>query len=153
MQIQEIIQSQYFAALEMLKHVIVQCPGALWDAPGYNDPCWKTSYHALYYAHLYLQDTEKDFSRWPQDQDPQSESPFTREQLLDYLAFVQKQVQERVPALNLEANSGFDWLPFNKLELQLYNIRHIQQHAGELYERLGSNIEIDWVSQTPDYLK
>ncbi|MEW6285814.1 MAG: hypothetical protein AB1509_06275 [Chloroflexota bacterium] len=24
----------------------------------------------------------------------------------------------------------------NKLELQIYNIRHIQQHTGELYERL-----------------
>jgi len=27
--------------------------------------------------------------------------------------------------------SGFDWLPFDKLELQFYNIRHIMQHTGE----------------------
>ena len=48
-------------------------------------------------------------------------------------------------------NLGFYWLPFNKLELQFYNIRHIQQHTGELYERLGTreNIELDWVSIQP----
>ena len=52
-----------------------------------------------------------------------------------------------VDALDLQAESGFDWLPFNKLELQFYNIRHIQQHTGELCERLGTvgDIEVDWV--------
>ena len=153
MLIQKAIQSQYFAALEMLKHVIVQCPGTLWDAPGHPEPCWKIGYHALYYAHLYLQDSEKDFNLWEHHHDPKSGEPFTQQQLLEYLAFVQKQVQDRVPALNLDAASGFDWLPFSKFELQLYNIRHIQQHAGELYERLNNNIEIDWVSRTPDYLE
>jgi hypothetical protein len=43
--------------------------------------------------------------------------------------------------------SGFYWLPMNKLELQIYNIRHIHAHAGELAERLSqrAGIEIDWV--------
>lgn len=52
-----------------------------------------------------------------------------------------------MPRLNLEAASGFEWLPFNKLELQIYSIRHIQQHAGELMERLGTraDAEIAWV--------
>ena len=67
--------------------------------------------------------------------------------MLEYLAFCQRQVVERVPQVNLEAASGFDWLPFSKLELQLYTIRHIQQHTGELMERLGTraDVEIDWV--------
>jgi hypothetical protein len=38
----------------------------------------------------------------------------------------QKQVVDRVPDTALEAESGFHWLPFDKLELQVYNIRHIQ---------------------------
>ncbi|MCL4826199.1 MAG: hypothetical protein KJZ95_02460 [Caldilinea sp.] len=44
--------------------------------------------------------------------------------------------------------SGFYWLPMNKLELQIYNIRHIHAHASELAERLSqrAGIEIDWVS-------
>jgi hypothetical protein len=67
---------------------------------------------------------------------------------LDYLAFCQQEVERRVPQLNLESESGFDWLPFGKLELQLYNIRHLQQHTGELMERLGAraDIRIDWVA-------
>jgi hypothetical protein len=35
------------------------------------------------------------------------------------------------------------------LELQIYSIRHIMQHAGELMERLGArtDVEIDWVGR------
>jgi hypothetical protein len=59
----------------------------------------------------------------------------------------QQQVDEKMRQLELDAESGFSWLPFSKLELQLYNIRHIQQHTGELMERLGTcaNIDIDWI--------
>ena len=69
--------------------------------------------------------------------------------MLDYLAFCRQQVADRVPRLNLEAESGFGWLPFGKLELQFYTIRHLQQHTGELMERIGTRagVEIDWVGQ------
>ena len=148
----KIIQSQYLAALEMLKQVIVKCPAALWNAPGDKDKVWRKAYHTLFYAHLYLQTTEKDFTPWEKHHDLDTGEPFTQAEVLEYLAFVQKQVIAQVQALNLEAESGFHWLPFGKLELQLYNIRHIQQHAGELYERLGTreNIELDWVSTQPN---
>lgn len=71
-----------------------------------------------------------------------------RTSVLEYLAFCQRQVAEQVPQLNLEAASGFDWLPFGKLELQFYTIRHIQQHTGELMERLNArtDVGIDWVA-------
>jgi hypothetical protein len=38
-----------------------------------------------------------------------------------------------------------------KLELQFYTIRHLQQHTGELCERLGTEagIEIGWVGMRP----
>lgn len=143
-----VIQSQYLASLGMLKQVIVSCPEALWDAPGKQDKFWRKSYHALFYAHLYLQRTEKDFTPWEKHHDPDGDVPFTKDEVLEYLSFVEKQVARCVPITDLEAESGFHWLPFYKLELQLYNIRHIQQHTGELYERLDAheNIELDWVS-------
>ena len=143
-----VIQSQYLAALGMLKQVIVQCPEALWYAPGNQDRFWRKSYHALFYAHLYLQNVEKDFVLWEKHHDPDGEEPFTKDEVLEYLSFVEKQVLDRVPTTDLDAESGFHWLPFNKLELQFYNIRHIQQHVGELYERLGTheNIELGWIS-------
>lgn len=34
MDTQNIIQSQYLAALAMFKQVIVKCPAAIWKAPG-----------------------------------------------------------------------------------------------------------------------
>jgi len=47
----------------------------------------------------------------------------------------------------MDSPSGFDWQPISKLELQIYNIRHLQQHTGELMERLGSraNLDMDWI--------
>jgi hypothetical protein len=147
----KIIQSQYLAALEMFKQVIVKCPAAMWNAPGDKARVWSTAYHTLYFVHLYLQDTEKDFTPWEKHHDPDTGVLFSREEVLEYLGFVQQQVRARVPLLDLEAASGFDWLHFDKLELQFYNIRHIQQHTGELYERLGTreNINLDWVGAQP----
>jgi hypothetical protein len=55
-----VIQSQYLASLGMLKQVIVNCPESLWDAPGNQDKFWRKSYHALFFAHLYVQRSEKD---------------------------------------------------------------------------------------------
>jgi hypothetical protein len=54
--------------------------------------------------------------------------------------------------MGLEAQSGFYWLPFGKLELQFYNVRHIQQHTGELCERLGAtgDIEVEWIGTNSD---
>ena len=146
MDTKQVIQSQYLAALAMLKEVIVKCPEALWNAPGNQEPCWKKSYHALFYVHLYLQNAEKDFVRWEKHHDPDNGVPFTKDEVLEYLSFVEQQVAERVSVIDLDADSGFHWYPVNKLELQFISIRHIQQHAGELSERLGTleNIELGW---------
>ncbi len=162
MDTKRVIQSQYHAALEMLKQAVTSCPESLWDAPEDKNRFWHVAYHALFYTHLYLQDTEKDFRPWENHRDeyqfigpvpwpphdlPKIGEAYTREDVLAYLAFVRKQVQERIPALDLEAASGFEWQPFGKLELQFYNIRHLQHHTAELYERLGSRagIEMDWI--------
>ena len=74
--------------------------------------------------------------------------PYSKADLLEYLAFCLCQVDEQTACLNPEAESGFPWLPFSKVELQFYNIRPIQQHIGELMERLGSraDVEFDWVA-------
>ncbi len=55
----------------------------------------------------------------------------------------------RTAALDTAApESGFFWLPFGKLELQFYNIRHLQHHTGELFERLGAvGVTLDWVGR------
>ena len=62
--------------------------------------------------------------------------------MLEYLDLCRQQVDMRTRQLDLDASSGFQWLPFGKLELQFYTIRHLQQHAGELMERRLSLIHI-----------
>jgi hypothetical protein len=156
MNLQSIVISQYLASLEMLKETINRCPDALWDDPADQAPTWRLAYHALFYTHLYLQPDGKDFKAWVKHRedaqriDPKAKAcqAYTREEVLEYLAFCQQQVREIVPKLDFEsANSGFGWLEMGKLELQIYNIRHTQQHTAELMERLGARagIELPWV--------
>jgi DinB superfamily len=151
MDYQQIIRSQYLATLEMLRGTVEKCPDTMWNDQADKNKFWHVAYHALFYTHLYLQPTEQDFKPWAKQRKAndlsQEAEPYTKEEILEYLAFCQQQVIELVPHLNLEAESGFYWLPMNKAELQIYNIRHLQQHAGELMERLGSHaeIEVDWV--------
>jgi len=147
MHTKQVIQSQYLAALAMLKQVIEQCPETLWYDQNQKFKFWSKAYHTIFFVHLYLQNAEKDFVEWEKHHDPDGDIPFTKDEVLEYMAFAEKQVADRVPVTDLEAESGFHWYPVNKLELQFINIRHIQQHAGELYECLGTreNIELPWV--------
>jgi hypothetical protein len=147
------IKSQYFATLAMLQQAVVRCPQARWDDPAPKNAFWQVAYHVLFYTHLYLQPTEKEFHPWAKNrrgyqQMEIRETPYSQADILEYIAFCREQVEQQIECLDLDAPSGFHWLPFNKLELQFYNIRHLQHHTGELCERLGVNgaIEIDWVS-------
>ena len=64
MSVKEMIQSQYLASLAMVGEAISQCPDDLWLDPAFKNRFWQVSYHTLFYTHLYLQDSEKDFVPW-----------------------------------------------------------------------------------------
>ena len=158
----EIIRSQYLATLEMLNQAILQCPEDLWADARFNNQFWQVAYHALFYTHLYLQPSEEDFiprnmhyenaHRFSSPEPGSSgegkgDSSYPKEEILEFLDFCRNEVGGKVAKLDMEANSGFDWIPFNKQELQFYNIRHLQHHTGELCERLGTvaGIDIKWI--------
>ena len=154
MNTKQVIQSQYLAALAMLKQAIEKCPQNVWYDQNQKFKVWSKAYHTVFFVHFYLQDAEKDFIPWEKHHDPDGDIPFTQDEVLEYLTFARKQVIERVPVTDLDAESGFHWYPVNKLELQFINIRHIQQHTGELYECLGirENIEdLRWVGYNKTY--
>jgi hypothetical protein len=151
-----LVQSQYRATLDMLEEAIRVCPEDLWTDPSYTNAFWRVAYHALFYTHLYLSDSLADFAPWSKGR-PKVESlgdksdvgePYSKTEVLEYMAFCRQVVEDKVPALDLEAASGFQWLPFNKLELQFYNIRHTQHHTGQLSERLrtGADTGLSWVA-------
>jgi len=157
MRLKEAIKSQYHAALMMLQQAIEKCPDSMWVDTDYVNPFWRVAYHTLIYTHFYLSPTEADFTPWENHKDgmqllgdeaPEAD-PYRKAELLAYLDHCLAQVESQVEAMDLEGESGFHWLPFDKLELQLYNIRHVQQHTGELCERLGAHgeIEVRWVGK------
>lgn len=164
-----LIQSQYRATLDMLEEAIRACPEALWTDTTFRNVFWYIAYDALHYTHLYLSDSLQTFVSWSPshqekehkrnsqpsdpDQQPNNGEPYSKDEVLEYLAFCRQQVDERVPAIDMNAPSGFDWLPMNKLELQFYNIRHLQHHTGQLSERLRNRVDfgLHWVARhSPD---
>lgn len=152
------IQSQYCASLAMLRQTIEKCPESLWLDNSFANPFWRLAYHTLIYTHFYLGPSEEVFIPWEKHKeglqllgpDAPDAVAFSKAEVLVYLEHCLGEVERQVEAMDLAAESGFAWLPFDKLELQFYNIRHIQQHTGELSERLGAygEIEVGWVGTT-----
>ena len=166
MDIPTVVISQYNAALAMLEEAVVKCPDELWAADDDVNLFYQIAYHALFYTHLYVQPTQADFTPWEKHSDyhhgfgqpsypggptPEPASPYTRDDLLAYLELCRNEIAAVVPTLDFDGESGFHWLPFGKLELQFYSIRHIMLHVGELAERLSAanGIEIGWVGRDP----
>lgn len=154
---QKVIQSQYLAALAMLEKAIAECPDALWNNPADKNKFWHVAYHALFYTHFYIQPAESDFTSWTKHREnygsmePRNDirEPYSKADLLEYVAFCREEIGAKTAVLDFTSpNSGFYWLPFGKLELQFYSIRHLQHHAGELCDRLGqAGIDVGWVGQ------
>lgn len=151
-----VIQSQYLAALAMLRQAVEKCPADLWIDPAYKNQTWNIAYHALVYVHFYLHEKEETFAPWPKHRqearyfsfgEGEDVQPYTQAEILEFIAYIETQLDALVNALDLEAESGFHWLPFNKLELQFYNIRHLMLHTGELAERVwqAAGEEVGWV--------
>ena len=153
-----ILRAQYHATLDMLKQAIEKCPPELWNDSRDRNKFWQLAYHVLFYTHLYLHTSGEEFTPWehhhpdyeqlgakpwPPYELPKIGEPYTPEEILTFLEVCWAFVTQQVSALDLEATSGFSWLPYNKLELQIYNIRHLQLHTGELMERLGSRVKLD----------
>jgi DinB family protein len=169
-----ILKSQYHAALAMLREAIAQCPDDLWYDRTPTNACWQVAYHALFFAHLYLQADEASFRPWaghqgdvqnpdgiPGPADPASPlplipTPYSKEQVLGYWSACDAMVDPAIDGMDLErGTSGFSWYPMPKLEHQLVNIRHIQHHAAQLADRLRahSDIGIRWAGADPRRLR
>jgi DinB superfamily len=160
--IRQSILGQYRAALDMLTRAVEVCPEDLWFSTEYKNRFWHVAYHAAFYTHLYLQPREADFRPWSKhvpnsnylgprpwaENEPfQIPEPYGKPDVQEYLELCRSEVERCLPLIRFENDSGFHWLPFNKLELQFYNTRHLQHHTGQLIERLrtGKDIGVGWV--------
>ena len=165
MNAQAALQSQFLATLAMLTQIVDRCPADVWDHPADANRVWHIAYHALFYAHLYLSPTDAQMEPWPKARenynilgdtmpfpphDPVDHSiPYSQDDIHEYIAFCRDQVHKQMAAVDLAAaESGFAWIPLSKFELQLYNLRHLQSHVGELAHRLWiDGVSTDWIGQ------
>ena len=144
MDIHSVFVSQYRASITMLQEAIIKSPDALWDDSAHENKYWHIAYHTLFFTHLYLAPSESAFQPWPKGRKGYQDLSvkrrdviYSKAELEEYTAFVFQRVHEGVNVPLQDAPNGFEWLPkFSRLELHLYNIRHIQHHTGQLADRL-----------------
>lgn len=162
-----IIWQQFGAAIDMLENNIRACPDDLWTAtlwtpepekPGLAQ-VWYNVYHALFWLDLYLSGPEEGFVPPPPftliEMDPAGLVPdrvYSKDELLTYLEHGRTKCRTMMEGMTNERareiiNFGSRALPF--AELQLYNMRHVQEHAAQLSLLLGQNTDYEprWVSK------
>jgi hypothetical protein len=158
------IWRQFGAAIDSLDEMIHACPDDLWHARLWNNPTvrpeysqfWYRVYHALFWLDLYLTGAEEGFA--PPDpfaliemeEDDLPERAYTKEELLAYLKDCRGRCKATIEALTDETaqrRCRFSWGEVSFVELQLYNMRHVQEIAAQLSLLLGQKgVAVrDWV--------
>ena len=105
-----------------------------------------SGYHTLFWLDLYLTGAEAGFAPPAPFDLVEMEAgetlprTYSREELLGYLEYCRRTCQATIGALSSEQAQRvcrFSWgeLPF--AELQLYNLRHVQEHSAHLHMFLG----------------
>jgi hypothetical protein len=143
----DMLWRQFGAAIDMLGKALRDCPDELWEKRLWEDqPDQYLGYHALFWLDLYLTGAEEGFAPpapfdlVEMEQGEVLPRTYTREELLRYLEYCRRKCQETIGALSNEQAyrlCRFAWgeLPF--AELQLYNLRHVQEHGAQLHMFLG----------------
>ncbi len=177
MDVRAALKEQYHAGLAMLAECVEKCPDDLWTSPSRRDDdgdrfCirsfWRIAFHTVYFTHLYLGQNEDAFQPWPGRRKgyyegmwqkpwdiepyefPENAEPSSKQELLDYIAFVDGILDPTIDGLGLDsAESGIRWYKdFPKLSHELLTLRHLQGHVGQLSELLmARGIDTDWVSR------
>ena len=144
------IWSQFGAAIDMLDNALLVCPDELWSDRSQRPEFWYVVYHTLFYLDLYLTGSVEQFvppAPFTLDElDPAGllpERPYTKHELKAYLEQGREKCQATIDALTDEKarrRCEFQWLDISFAELLLYNMRHVQDHAGGLHLILGQKV-------------
>jgi hypothetical protein len=150
---------QFGAAIDMLEDTIRLCPDHLWTAVLWKDPdderygqFWFVAYHTLRWLDLYLTGTMEGFAPPPPFiQGALPELPYTKDQILGYLRACRTKCQSTLEELTDEQAQHrcvFEWMEPTFLELQMYSMRHVQEHAAQLSLVLGQHdvMGLDWIA-------
>mgnify|MGYP001819854886 CR=1 FL=1 len=165
----QMLWRQFAAAIDTLKGALQACPDELWEKPLWEDQqdqwvaagfskFWYLGYHALFWLDLYLSGSEEGFAPpVPYDltEMEAGELPprtYSRAELLSYLQYCRQKGQTIISELSSDDAKRvcrFPWGEMPFAELQLYNLRHVQEHAAQLHLFLGQQTgnAARWVAQ------
>jgi DinB superfamily len=150
------LKGQYHAALAMLREAIELCPDSLWNGGIPPRQFWRLAYHTLFFTHLYTERNMDDFQRWEKHRDEVESDqerekldavPYTKAELLEYWEIVNARIDGQLDVLDLTSpKCGIPWYKLPTLDHQMMNIRHVQEHAGQLRDRLlEAGLDVKWV--------
>jgi hypothetical protein len=151
---QEDLWKQFGAGLDMLAESIQTCPDSLWQ----SDPRFsQMAYHTLFFLDYYLTTEPVGFSQPDQfsysefDEDPELVI-FSKSELLNYLDACRSKAKDFIFGLDaIELKKRWinesQTMDFSRLEILLYNLRHVQHHVGQLNLVLRETCQNapDWV--------
>jgi hypothetical protein len=157
------IWQQFGAALDTLDDAITLCPDHLWTTQVWKDPddarygqYWWIASHALMWTDLFLTGSQQGFQPpLPFVRGRLPDQPYTKADVRGYLLHCRQKAQAAIMALTDEQadrRCTFEWMEPTYVELQLYSMRHIQEHAAQLNLILGGHeVEgLDWVAKARD---
>ncbi|MCB8953669.1 MAG: DinB family protein [Ardenticatenales bacterium] len=155
----EMLCRQFLITIDSLEDALRNCPDELWEKKLWTDEpeqwvaagfsaFWYLGYHALFWLDLYLTGAEEGFMPpAPFDLVEMQANEvlprtYFRDELLDYLALCRRKCTETITTLSAEEARRlcrFPWGEITFAELQLYNMRHVQEHAAQLHLFLGQH--------------
>ena len=159
------LRSQYRAALETLEQCIDMIDEDAWAAMHPDTAVNQVVFHTLFFADLYLGFGESGFRHQPFHRDnPQlfqdyeelddrvQKNFYSQEGCRAYLEHCRKKVDATLKsedAAVLSGDCGFPYRKLSRIELHIYNVRHIQHHAAQLGLRnqLDGRDPLRWVAK------
>jgi hypothetical protein len=134
---------QFGAAIDMLENAMKACPEALWGDRSQKPEFWYVTFHTLFFLDLYLSESEVGFlppAPFTLDEmDERGLMPdrvYSQEELQKYLEHGRAKCRSTITGMTEERarrRCGFSWLDLSGEEMLLYNMRHVQHHAGQLH--------------------
>ncbi len=157
-----VIWQQFGAAIDMLYNTLRACPEQHWQDSLWTDPSdvpeytqfWFIVFHAIKWLDIYLSSTQEGYALpAPFLAESLPEKPYSKEQLQAYLLLCRKKCRSTFETLTDEKAAQRCKLPSGEevsfVELQLYSMRHVQEHVAQLNLHLGHHLPSvpDWVSR------
>src|SRR5687768_10324126 len=126
----------------MLERALLACPEEVWSDRSRRPEFWYVVYHTLFYLDLYLSDSVEGFTPpapftlGELEVDVLPERVYTKDELHAYLVHGREKCRTAIDTMTDEKadrRCGFEWVDASNAELLLYNMRHVQHHAAQLY--------------------